>query len=107
MIQSIIKAMNQYRKTSVDLIAQDIMAEELESVSGVARVYSYGSGFFSLKSIEPDLIEQLRVNTYDFILLPMANNHIEGYQNVLDVAQLIRSKNILGVYPEGNICTIQ
>ncbi|SVC60301.1 uncharacterized protein METZ01_LOCUS313155, partial [marine metagenome] len=45
--------------------------------------------------------------TYDYILLPMTNNHLESYRNVLNVAQLIRSKCILGVYPEGNIRTIQ
>ena len=37
----------------------------------------------------------------------MTNNHLEGYRNVLDVAELIRSKYILGIYPEGNIRTIQ
>jgi len=107
MIQSIIEAMNQYRKTRVDLIGQDTMPEELKCISGVERVYSYGNGFFSPDTIEPGLIKQLRTNTYDYILLPMANNHIEGYRNVLNVAQSIRSKHILGIYPEGNIRTIQ
>ena len=107
MIQCIIEAMNQYRKTHVDLIGQDAVTEELKSISGVKRVYGYGNGFFSTDTIKPGLIEQLRANTYDFVLLPMTNNHTEGYRNVLDVAQLIRSKYILGVYPEGHIRTIQ
>jgi hypothetical protein len=36
----------------------------------------------------------------------MANNHLEGYRNVLDVARIIEPKVILGVYPEGNVCVI-
>ena len=99
--------MNQYRKTRVDLVGQDTVTEELKSISGVERVYSYGNGFFSPDTIEPHLIEQLRANTYDFVLLPMANNHIEGYRNVLDVARLISSKYVFGVYPEGNIRIIK
>ena len=107
MIQSIIKAMSQYRKTHVDLIGQDTVSEELKSISGVERVYSYGNGFFSPDTIKSELIQQLRANTYDFVLIPMTNNHIEGYRNVLDVAHLIGSKQILGVYPEGKIQAIQ
>jgi len=37
----------------------------------------------------------------------VANNHLEGYRNVLDVARLIEAKVILGVYPEGNIFVIE
>ncbi|KMP12171.1 hypothetical protein UZ36_01745 [Candidatus Nitromaritima sp. SCGC AAA799-C22] len=107
MIQSIVEAMNRYRSTRVDLIGQDIVAGELKSNPGIERVYSYGDGFFSPDTIEPRLVEQLRANTYDYVLLPMANNHLEGYRNVLDVARLIRPRHVFGVYPEGNLRTIQ
>ena len=102
MIQNIIEAMNRYRKIRVDLLGQDTVTEELKSNPGVEHVYSYGDGFFSPETIEPYLIRQLSNKTYDYILMPMTNNHLEGYRNVLNVAQLIRSKCILGVYPEGN-----
>lgn len=107
MIQSIVTAMNQYRNTRVDLVGQDIVAAELKTNPGVERVYSYGDGFFSADTIDPGLIEQLRANTYDYVLLPMANNHLAGYSNVLDVARLIQPKHVFGVYPEGNIRTIR
>ena len=107
MIQSIIQAMNQYRKTRVDLVGQRAITEELKFNPGIERVYIYGDGFFSPDTIEPHLIEQLRANTYDYVFLPMANNHLEGYRNVLDVARLIRPKYVFGIYPEGNIRTIQ
>ena len=107
MIQSIIETINQCRKIRVDLLGQDTVTEELKSNPGVGRVYSYGDGFFSPDTIEPYLIEQLSNRAYDYVLLPMANNHLEGYRNVLDVARLIGPKFILGVYPEGNILTIE
>ena len=83
------------------------MVERLKSNLGINHVYSYGDGFFSLDTIEPHLIEQLQNKSYDYVLLPMANNHLEGYRNVLDVARLIEPKVILGVYPEGNIFVIK
>ena len=107
MIQIIITAMNQYRKSNVDLLGQNAIVEELESNSGIDRIYNYGDGFFSLETIEPHLMEQLRSKAYEYVLLPMANNHLEGYRNVLDVARSIEPKVILGVYPEGNVFVIK
>jgi hypothetical protein len=37
----------------------------------------------------------------------MANNHLDGYRNVTEIARLIEPKFILGVYPEGNTCIIE
>ena len=107
MIQIIITATNQYRKSNVDLLGQNAIVEELESNSGIDRIYNYGDGFFSLETIEPHLIEQLRNKAYEYVLLPMANNHLEGYRNVLDVARSIEPKVILGVYPEGSVFVIK
>jgi hypothetical protein len=33
----------------------------------------------------------------------MANNNLQGYQNVLEVAELIHPESILGVYPDGAV----
>ena len=107
MIQNIIEAMNQYRKIRVDLLGQDAVIEELKCNPGVKHTYSYGDGFFSPDTIDSYLIEQLNNKAYDFVLLPMANNHLEGYRNVIEVARLIEPKFILGVYPEGNTCIIE
>ena len=107
MIQNIIEAMNQYRKIRVDLLGQDAVIEELKCNPGVEHAYSYGDGFFSPDTIDSYLIEQLNNKAYDFVLLPMANNHLDGYRNVTEVARLIEPKFILGVYPEGNTCIIE
>ena len=107
MIQNIIEAMNQYRKIRVDLLGQDAVIEELKSNPGVEHAYSYGDGFFSPDTIDSYLIEQLNNKAYDFVLLPMANNHLDGYRNVTEIARLIEPKFILGVYPEGNTCIIE
>ena len=37
----------------------------------------------------------------------MANNHLDGYRNVMEVARLIEPKFILGIYPEGNTRVIE
>ena len=71
------------------------------------NIYNYGDGFFSLDTIEAHLIKQLKNKEYDYVILPVANNHIEGYRNVLDVARLIEAKVILGIYPEGNVFVIE
>ncbi len=107
MIQNIIEAMNQYRKIRVDLLGQDAVIEELKCNPGVEHAYSYGDGFFSPDTIDSYLIEQLNNKAYDFVLLPMANNHLDGYRNVIEIARLIEPKFILGVYPEGNTCIIE
>ena len=107
MIQNIIEAMNQYRKIRVDLLGQDAVIEELKCNPGVEHAYSYGDGFFSPDTIDSYLIKQLNNKAYDFVLLPMANNHLDGYRNVTEIARLIEPKFILGVYPEGNTCIIE
>ena len=107
MIQNIIEAMNHYRKIRVDLLGQDAVIEELKCNPGVEHAYSYGDGFFSPDTIDSYLIEQLNNKAYDFVLLPMANNHLDGYRNVTEIARLIEPKFILGVYPEGNTCIIE
>ena len=90
-------------KAQVDLLGQDVSAKDMEDMDGLNQIYSYGSGFFSAESISADLIEKLRYEHYDFILVPVANNHLQGYQNVLQVAQLIAPEEILYVYPEGHL----
>ena len=107
MIQSIIQAINKYGKVSIDLLGQDAVTEELKSHPGIKNIYSYGDGFFSPNTIDSYLIEQLNNTSYDFILLPMANNHLDGYRNVMEVARLIEPKFILGIYPEGNTRVIE
>jgi anaerobic magnesium-protoporphyrin IX monomethyl ester cyclase len=107
MIQSIIEAINKYGKMSIDLLGQDTVAEELKSNPAIKNTFSYGDGFFSPNTIDSYLIEQLNNISYDFILLPMANNHLDGYRNVIEVARLIEPKFILGIYPEGNTRIIE
>ena len=89
--------------TQVDLLGQDVSTEDMKDMAGLSEVYSYGTGFFSAETISTDLIENLQNKHYDFILLPVANNHLQGYQNVLDVAQMILPDEILYIYPEGHL----
>ena len=89
--------------TQVDLLGQDVSTEDMKDMAGLNKIYSYGTGFFSAETISTDLIEKLQNKHYDFILLPVANNHLQGYQNVLDVAQMILPDEILYIYPEGHL----
>ncbi len=94
---------NLYPKNKADVLGQDISLNDLKDVSGLRDFYSYGSGFFSSQSISSELIQELKEKQYDLILVPVSNNHLEGFQNVLEVAQLLEPKNISLVYPEGQI----
>ena len=99
MVRLILENLN----NNVDLLGQDVSAKDLEDLAGLNQIYSYGSGFFSAESISTDLIETLRNEQYDFILVPVANNHLQGFQNVIEVAQQIDPENIFYVYPEGRL----
>ena len=99
MVRLILENLN----NNVDLLGQDVSAKDLEGLAGLNQIHSYGSGFFSAESISTDLIEKLRNEQYDFILVPVANNHLQGFQNVIEVAQQIDPENIFYVYPEGHL----
>ena len=101
MIRLILENLN--TKAQVDLLGQDVSVKDMEDMDGLNKVYSYGTGFFSAKSVSTDLIEKLESEHYDFVLVPVANNHLQGYQNVLEVAQMIQPEEILYVFPEGRL----
>ena len=101
MIRLILENLN--TKAQVDLLGQNVSTKDMEDMEELNQIYSYGTGFFSAESIPNDLVDQLRSEHYDFILLPVANNHLEGYQNVLEVAQMIAPEEILYIYPEGHL----
>ncbi len=88
-------------KARVDLPGQDVSAKDMEDMDRLNQTYSYGTGFFSAESIATDLIEKLRGEHYD--LVPVTTNHPQGYQNVLEVAQMILPEEILYIYPEGHL----
>ncbi|MBI4382810.1 MAG: radical SAM protein [Nitrospinae bacterium] len=90
------------RQARVDALGQDSVLPELTANPLIDRSYSYGDGFFSARSAPAPLVSQLKENRYDFAVLPMANNHLDGYQNVREVARLIHPKRTLGVYPDGS-----
>ena len=94
---------NFYPKNKADVLGQDISLNDLKELPGLRDFYSYGSGFFSAESIPPELMQKLKEKQYGLVLVPVSNNHLEGFQNVLEVAQLIEPKNISLVYPEGQI----
>ena len=101
MIRLILENLN--TKAQVDLLGQDVSVKDMEDMDGLNQVYSYGTGFFSAESISTDLIEKLESEHYDFVLVPVANNHLQGYQNVLEVAQMIQPEEISYVFPEGHL----
>ena len=101
MIRLILQNLN--TKSQIDILGQDVSVKDMEGMEGLDQIYSYGIGFFSAKSISTDLIKQLENKHYDFVLVPIANNHLEGYQNVMEVAQMIHPEEILYVYPEGHL----
>jgi len=101
MILNILDAMHTFRNIKTDILGQESMSQDLIAHPGSGHIYSYGSGFFSANGIPLRLSEKLKDSHYDYIILPVANNHLDGYKNVLEVAHLVQPKKILAVYPEG------
>ncbi|MFQ5444452.1 MAG: radical SAM protein, partial [Nitrospinales bacterium] len=102
MIKFILQALKN-RSSAADLLCQKNVEEDFRSDPHVRHTFAYSGGFFSRESITPELIQQLRGNRYDSILIPMANNHLPGYQNVIDTARDIQPSRLLGVYQDGQI----
>lgn len=106
MIVLILEALNRHFGLKADMLGQNTVYNELRSNPHAKQVYSYGEGFFSAEFISSTLLGRLRDLQYDYVLVPMANNHLQGYQNVLDVAYQIQPKNLLGIFPDGTIQTL-
>jgi anaerobic magnesium-protoporphyrin IX monomethyl ester cyclase len=102
MIHLILKTLNHLPLATIDLLGQDAVMDDFHGNPLVNHLFTYGQGFFSADTFPPQLAHQLRTNDYDVILIPLANNHLDGYQNVLEVAELFHPKQILGIYPEGD-----
>ncbi|MBM15577.1 MAG: hypothetical protein CMH75_05760 [Nitrospina sp.] len=94
---------NLYPRNKADVLGQDIALDDLKNAPGLKDFYSYGNGFFSTETIPSNLIKALKKKQYDLVLVPVSNNHLEGFQNALEIAQIIEPKNISLVYPEGQI----
>ncbi|MEE2986831.1 MAG: radical SAM protein [Nitrospinota bacterium] len=107
MTLGILQAANKNLGLKVDVLGQDAVSSETYQKAGASRIYSYGQGFFSADTIPKDLARQLENIAYDYALLPVANNHLDGYKNVLRVAHMIQPKKILTVFPEGTTRTIK
>jgi len=102
MIHLILQSLDHLPHATIDLLGQDAVMDDFQGIPHVNNLYTYGQGFFSADTFPPQLTDQLRANDYDVILVPLANNHLDGYQNVLQVAELFHPKQLLGVYPEGH-----
>jgi anaerobic magnesium-protoporphyrin IX monomethyl ester cyclase len=98
---------NLHPKNKADVLGQDISLNDLKDLSGLGEFYSYGSGFFATESFTSELIKELKEKHYDLVLIPVANNHLEGFQNVLEIAHLIEPASISYVYPEGCIQPVE
>ena len=106
MIDLILQSLGSLKNCTVDLLGQYDVIEDFQGNPRVNQLYSYGQGFFSANTFPSRLADQLTSNHYDFILVPMANNHLDGYQNVLEVAELFHPKQLIGVYPEGHFAAL-
>lgn len=102
MIRLILKTLDHLPLATIDLLGQDAVMDDFHGNPHVNNLFTYGQGFFSANTFPPQLADQLRTNEYDIVLVPLANNHLDGYQNVLEVAELFHPKQILGIYPEGD-----
>ncbi|HJP18683.1 MAG TPA: radical SAM protein [Nitrospinota bacterium] len=90
----------------IDALSQDNMIQELKAKKGVAAVYNYGEGFLSKEMLNNGLLEKLKENKYGLIVLPMNNRNKKSYQNVIEVAELIGPREIIGISGDGNVLSL-
>jgi|TARA_B110000438_G_scaffold299648_1_gene350282 radical SAM superfamily enzyme YgiQ (UPF0313 family) len=106
MIHLILENLYALRNIKPDLLGQANAIGDFQGSSNLNKLFTYDSGFFSSENISPDLVNSLKENKYDIVVIPMANNHLDGYRNVLDVAKTLNPKSIFGVFPDGTLKNI-
>lgn len=57
---------------------------------------------FSPEQFPPELESRIRQAAYDWVIVPMANHHMEGYANALGVARKLERFHLLGVFADGS-----
>ncbi len=85
-----------------DLLGQNIIQDQFKKHPAVRVTYSYGEGFFSPEQFPSELENKIRQTAYDWVIVPMANRHVEGYANALGVAQRLGATRLLGVFADGS-----
>jgi radical SAM superfamily enzyme YgiQ (UPF0313 family) len=107
MIHLVLDALGENPNIRADILGQDAAQAELRGHPRLNKYYSYGQGFFQPQEIGKNLLQELRANRYDALLLPMANNHIDGYKNVLETARSIHANALFGVTWDGKLLPLQ
>ncbi len=103
MIHLVLDSLFRLRSIKSDLLGQANAMLDFQDHPTIGKKYAYESGFFSKETISNDLISKLRRMKYETVIIPMANNHIDGYRNVYEVAQLLQPLSIFGIYPDGTV----
>ncbi len=103
MIHLIVDSLFRLRHIKPDLLGQANAMSDFQDYPTLNKKFTYESGFFSKDTISSNLVAQLEETRYQTIIIPMANNHLDGYRNVYEVAQRLKPSSIFGVYPNGTI----
>ncbi len=103
MIHLILDNLCRLRNVKSDILGQANAMNDFQDHPAINEKFTYESGFFSKETISTGLVSKLRGIKYETIIIPMANNHLDGYRNVYEVAQLLQPLSIFGVYPDGTV----
>lgn len=85
-----------------DLLGQNTILDQFKENPAVQEIYSYGEGFFSPEHFPLDLESKIKQAAYDWVVVPMANRHMEGYANALGVARRLGGARLMGVFADGS-----
>jgi anaerobic magnesium-protoporphyrin IX monomethyl ester cyclase len=103
MIHLVLDNLFRLRNIKPDILGQANAMSDFQNHPTVNKKYAYESGFFSKNNISNDLVSKLKETRYETIVIPMANNHLDGYRNVYEVAQSLQPLSTFGVYPDGTV----
>lgn len=102
-VNLLVEALTDFHDVKIDVLSQDNMIQKLKANKGVATVFNYGEGFLSKDMLNNGLLGKLKRKKYGLIVLPMNNRNKKSYQNVIEAAEMMEPRKIIGMSGDGEV----
>lgn len=103
-VERVIKALkSNFKKSTITVLGQPVVRNELKQIGEVDQVFLYENGFFDIRSFPKDLIQEIQSKKYDLAVVLFNNQNGKGYINVVKIALNICPKNAIAINIENEI----
>ena len=79
---------------TIDILCQPDMVDEFRAIDRIDKIYLYGGGFFCLKLMEKDLVDELTERKFDLVVVIYSDETGRGYAEVELVSAQIRPRQL-------------